>query len=156
MVINFDMDGTIYDFYSQPNWLEKLSNEDATAYAIGAPLCDMGQLKSELLELKELGCEINVITWASQNATEEFYKKIQETKINWLKQQGLAEVFNKIIVTSYGKPKSKALKKRKKMILFDDNPEVRAEWNTPKQRIAYDEKNIIGKLKEIKKELVIT
>lgn len=153
MVIVFDLDGTLYDLYSQPDWHEKLRREDASAYTQGGALCDTCELKKELIELKKYGCEINVVTWIAKNATKKFHKKIRKAKVKWLRQQGLAEVFDKIIVTAYGLPKNKVVKKHRKMVLFDDNPEVREIWNTPKQRISYDEKNIIDVLQGIKKEL---
>ena len=40
----FDMDGTIADFYSVDNWLEKIINEDTSPYAEAKPLFDSDEM----------------------------------------------------------------------------------------------------------------
>ena len=43
--INFDMDGTLADFYGVDNWLEYLVNKDAYPYAAAKPLMNMSLTK---------------------------------------------------------------------------------------------------------------
>ena len=38
ITINFDMDGTIADFYGVENWLDYLMEEDTHPYAVAEPL----------------------------------------------------------------------------------------------------------------------
>ena len=38
ITINFDLDGTLADFYGVENWLEYLEAEDTTPYAVAEPL----------------------------------------------------------------------------------------------------------------------
>ena len=68
--INWDMDGTIANLYSVPNWLEKLRAEDPSPYLEADPMCDMKKLAETLNLLKSAGWEINIITWLSMNSSE--------------------------------------------------------------------------------------
>ena len=42
--INFDMDGTLCDFYGVENWLEYLVARDATPYAVAKTLLPLSAL----------------------------------------------------------------------------------------------------------------
>lgn len=46
--INWDMDGTIANLYSVPDWLEKLRAEDPSPYLDADPMCDMKNLPKRL------------------------------------------------------------------------------------------------------------
>ena len=67
--INFDMDGTLADFYGVDNWLEYLVNKDAYPYAAAKPLVNMSVLARYLNRLQRNGYEINIISWLAKNSS---------------------------------------------------------------------------------------
>ena len=61
--IYFDMDGTVYPLYQQPDWLERITTrEDATAYAADETCVDAAALQEVCLDLIAKGYNIGVIT----------------------------------------------------------------------------------------------
>ena len=86
--INWDMDGTIANLYSVPNWLDKIRSKDVAPYLEAAPMCDMKKLAEVLNLLKSAGWEINVITWLSMNSSEEYKDAVREAKLAWLNKWG--------------------------------------------------------------------
>lgn len=50
--INFDMNGTLADFYGVDGWLEYLMNKDAYPYAVAKPLVNMSALARYLNRLQ--------------------------------------------------------------------------------------------------------
>lgn len=148
-VIMFDMDGTVYDLYGQPNWLNKLEAEDVTAYTDGAPLVNLRELEKVCQALINKGFEIGVITWLAKNGSKRFNRNTAETKKMWVKNN--MPYVTKFTAQEYGTPKQKALNKSVKFaVLVDDNKEVREMWNTPKQRKSIDANlDIIAKLWEL-------
>lgn len=145
----FDMDGTVYDLYGQPNWLKKLEAEDVTAYTDGAPLVNLRELEKVCRALIEKGFEIGVITWLAKNGSKRFHHNTAETKKTWV--QNNMPYVTRFTAQEYGTPKQNALDKSIKFaVLVDDNKEVREMWNTPKQRKSIDaNSDIIAKLWEL-------
>ncbi|MBQ3641726.1 hypothetical protein II906_07380 [bacterium] len=139
--INFDMDGTLVDFYGVENWLEYLINHDATPYAVAKPLLNLSALARKLNALQRAGYEINIISWLAKNSTEEFDEIVTETKKKWLKKHLPSVNWNKITIVAYGIDKSTL----GNGILFDDEEPNRKMWGEG----AYDVNNILGILKEI-------
>ena len=139
--INFDMDGTLCDFYGVENWLEYLINRDATPYAVAKPLLNLSALARKLNALQREGYEINIISWLAKNSTEEFDKIVTETKKKWLKKHLPSVNWNKITIVAYGIDKSTL----GNGILFDDEEPNRKMWGEG----AYDAHNIMGVLKEV-------
>lgn len=139
--INFDMDGTLCDFYGVENWLEYLINRDATPYAVAKPLLNLSALARKLNALQRAGYEINIISWLAKNSTEEFDKIVTETKKKWLKKHLPSVNWNKITIVAYGVDKSTL----GNGILFDDEEPNRKMWGEG----AYDVHNILEILKEI-------
>ena len=140
-VINFDMDGTLCDFYGVENWLEYLINRDATPYAVAKPLLNLSALARKLNALQREGYEINIISWLAKNSTEEFDKIVTETKKKWLKKHLPSVNWNKITIVAYGIDKSTL----GNGILFDDEEPNRKMWGEG----AYDAHNILEVLKEV-------
>ena len=140
-VINFDMDGTLCDFYGVENWLEYLINRDATPYAVAKPLLNLSALARKLNALQREGYEINIISWLAKNSTEEFDKIVTETKKKWLKKHLPSVNWNKITIVAYGIDKSTL----GNGILFDDEEPNRKMWGEG----AYDVHNIMEVLKEV-------
>ena len=139
--INFDMDGTLCDFYGVENWLEYLINHDATPYAVAKPLLNLSALARKLNALQREGYEINIISWLAKNSTEEFDKIVTETKKKWLKKHLPSVNWNKITIVAYGIDKSTL----GNGILFDDEEPNRKMWGEG----AYDAHNIMEVLKEV-------
>lgn len=139
--INFDMDGTLADFYGVENWLEYLMNKDAYPYIAAKPLVNMSILARYLNRLQRNGYEINIISWLSKNSNEEFDKIVTEAKKKWLKKHLPSVNWNKITIVAYGVNKSTL----GNGILFDDEEPNRNMWGEG----AYDVHNILSVLKEI-------
>ena len=139
--INFDMDGTLCDFYGVENWLEYLINRDATPYAVAKPLLNLSALARKLNALQRAGYEINIISWLAKNSTEEFDEIVTETKKKWLKKHLPSVNWNKITIVAYGIDKSTL----GNGILFDDEEPNRKMWGEG----AYDVHNILEILKEV-------
>lgn len=139
--INFDMDGTLADFYGVENWLEYLMNKDAYPYIAAKPLVNMSILARYLNRLQRNGYEINIISWLSKNSNEEFDKIVTEAKKKWLKKHLPSVNWNKITIVAYGVNKSTL----GNGILFDDEEPNRNMWGEG----AYDVHNILEVLKKI-------
>ena len=139
--INFDMDGTLCDFYGVENWLEYLVAHDATPYAVAKPLLNLSALARRLNRLQREGYEINIISWLAKNSTEEFDKIVTETKKKWLKKHLPSVNWNKITIVAYGIDKSTL----GNGILFDDEEPNRKMWGEG----AYDVDNILGVLSQV-------
>ncbi len=139
--INFDMDGTLANFYGVDGWLECLINGDATPYAIAKPLFNFSALARRLNALQRNGYEICVISWLAKNSTTDFDTKVAEIKKEWLKKHLPSVKWDKITIVPYGTPKSTC----GEGILFDDEEPNRKEW----KGIAYNVENILEVLKKL-------
>jgi len=139
--INFDMDGTLADFYGVENWLAYLMNRDAYPYEVAKPLVNMSVLARYLNRLQRKGYEINIISWLAKNSTEDFDKIVTQAKEKWLKKHLPSVNWNNITIVPYGIDKSTL----GNGILFDDEAPNRNMWGEG----AYDVHNILGVLKEI-------
>ena len=128
MIICFDLDGTIADLYSVPNWLEKLESEDASPYAEAAPLVDMERLREILLALSAQGYEIRVISWLAKNASKEFKAAVRKAKREWLERHNFP--CDKAHMVAYGTNKASCVRKATdSAILIDDDRDVRDGWH---------------------------
>lgn len=139
--INFDMDGTLADFYGVSGWLEYLMNNDPYPYKNAKPLLNMAALARILNRLQRNGYEINIISWLAKNSNEDFDKIVTETKKKWLKKHLPSVNWNNITIVPYGVDKSTL----GTGILFDDEERNRNMWGAG----AYDVDNILGVLKAI-------
>ena len=140
----FDMDGTIADLYAVENWLPKLRAEDASPYMEAAVMLNMSLLARYLNKLQKLGYGIGIISWASKDSTYEYNRQVTEAKHEWLKIHLGSVTFNEILITPYGVPKEIWMNTAND-ILFDDNAEIRNEWNGD----AYEPADILAVLKEL-------
>lgn len=139
--INFDMDGTLCDFYGVEGWLDDLNNYNTRPYAVAKPLINLSILARYLNKLREKGYTINIISWLSKTSTAEFDKAVTQVKLEWLKKHLKSVKFDNINIISYGTPKQNY----GKGILFDDETKNRDNWCG----LAYDEKNILQILKNL-------
>lgn len=147
--IYFDMDGTVADLYNSENWLNKLRNEEPGAFRFLKPMVNMDALASVCYQLMQQGYSFGIITWLPMDASYEYEKVCEEEKKDWAEEY--MPWVSEFYAQSYGVPKQYAPSKRAmEMILVDDNSEVRAMWNTEKQRKSIDATgNIIEELKKL-------
>ena len=132
MTIYFDMDGTIADFYSVPNWLDCLINEDVTPYLIARPLVNMSHLARLLNKVQRQGIKIGIISWGSKNATNDFDNRIVAAKSKWLIQHMPSVKWDEIHITHYGRDKWEESDQNENSILFDDEEKNRHAWKNEK------------------------
>ena len=139
--INFDMDGTLCDFYGVEGWLDDLDNYNTRPYEIAKPLLNLSVLARYLNKLQSKGYTINIISWLSKASTADFDERVTRVKLEWLKKHLKSVKFDNITIISYGTPKQNF----GKGILFDDETKNRDSW----VGLAYDEKNILEILKSL-------
>lgn len=127
MVIWFDMDGTLANLYSVPNWLEALRNYDPTPYREAVVMHNMSRLARYLNAVRAAGYEIGIISWLSKVSTPEYDTAVTAAKLAWLNQHLHSVEWDEINIVPYGTPKTSfALTMRD--ILFDDEEKNREEW----------------------------
>jgi FMN phosphatase YigB (HAD superfamily) len=127
--IYFDLDGTLYDLYSMPNWLERITTlADATTYASeDALLVDMVRLHEVLYTLIDKGYSVGVVSWLAGGASSDYDKAVRKVKKEWIKK--FLPMATEIHIVKYGTPKHRIINQREDAILVDDNAEVREMWN---------------------------
>lgn len=139
--INFDMDGTLADFYGVENWLQYLIERNPFPYETAKPLVNMSALARRLNTLQRKGYKVNVISWLAKNSTTDFDEAVTEAKKRWLQKHLPSVHWDNINIVGYGTPKNTI----GCGILFDDEEPNRNMWGEG----AYDAHNILGVLKEI-------
>lgn len=139
--INFDMDGTIADFYGVTNWLEYLQNGDAFPYEVAKPLLNMNSLARILNRLQRNGYKICIISWLSKNSSDEYDEMVKNAKMKWLQTHLKSVSFDETNIVRYGTPKNAI----GCGILFDDEEQNRNTWGEG----AYDVHNILKILKAL-------
>lgn len=127
MIIWFDMDGTIADFYSVDNWLKKIQNYDPSPYRDAAALVNLSRLARQLNKLQAKGIEVGIISWGSKDSTDSFLSQVRQEKINWLSRHLKSVHFNEVFIVDYGTSKN-LFRRNENDILFDDNKTIRNEW----------------------------
>lgn len=150
--IAFDMDGTIYDLYSQEGWLNSLKSEKAEIFLTGKPMVDLVELKEVCQKLQNQGWTIGVITWLPMDSTLYYQEECTRAKEKWLEGSGL-DFFQFFKAQPYGEDKKRGLPFRAEWnILVDDNKEVRAEWEINERYTTINaEGDIIAELKKLLK-----
>lgn len=144
ITITFDMDGTIADFYSVPNWLDYLIAEDTTPYEVAQPLIRLSALAKRLNNLQKQGYKIAVCSWLSKSGSVEYNKAVTEVKIKWLEKHLPSVHWDEINIIPYGTPKQRYCRSVDD-ILFDDESQNRNAWTGQ----AYAETEIFKVLSQI-------
>ena len=148
-VLVFDMDGTIANLFGVDNWEPRLRNCDPTPYAEATPIWDMEVLVAVLNVLKTLGWRIAVTSWLAMDSTKAYDDEVKRAKLEWLAKHHFP--FDEIHLVGYGTPKSTCTEHLGGVqFLFDDNAEVRREWESKPNRFSVDAtNNIMEKLFEL-------
>lgn len=125
--IYFDLDGTLYDLYNQPRWLERITVDyDATAYAADALLVDHADFSDTLNALVAKGYRVGVVSWCAGDNPPKWYDgAVRSVKRAWVKK--FIPQATEVHIVKYGTPKSRVVSDRDGM-LIDDNTEVLASW----------------------------
>lgn len=135
----FDMDGTLYDLYNIPGWLELLQLEEPGIFQHGQPMYNSFFIRQAILALIAHGWQVGVITWAPKGVAEEepFFIETKRAKQEWLRRH-YPELLENFYCLPYGESKSVCAcdhwKERSLdpdmgvQILVDDNMLVRDEW----------------------------
>ena len=148
-MICFDLDGTLADLYSVPDWLEKLYNEDPTPYTEAKPLYDMNYLNSILRALIEQGWEVRIISWLAKGSTSSYKDATRKAKLDWLERHNFP--YSTAHFVAYGTTKADCVRhKAETAILIDDNKKVRQGWHLG-ETIDPTTENLFKKLKELLK-----
>ena len=124
--IYFDLDGTLYDLYSIPDWLPRLRAHDPMTYYDGKPKVDLDALNHLLEQFTAKGIIIGVISWCSIDGTRWYNAATRAIKRTWVKEN--IPCVTEIHVTKYGTPKHK-IANIKNSILIDDDSDVRRNWD---------------------------
>jgi FMN phosphatase YigB (HAD superfamily) len=147
--IIFDLDGTLYDLYSIPDWEKKLRQEKENIFLEGKTFLN-DDFYEIIEELRNLGFTFDVATWLPMFATKQYEEKCKKEKEQWIRKN--LKFINNIYIDSYGIPKQKMVKEKSSlMILIDDNIDVCKNWETKKQR---KYKNVNNNLIQILEEIL--
>lgn len=139
--INFDMDGTLADFYGVENWLQYLIDSNPFPYEVAKPLVNMSVLARRLNSLQRKGYKVNVISWLAKNSNADFDKAVTTAKVKWLRKHLPSVHWDNINIVGYGTPKNTI----GCGVLFDDEEPNRKMWGEG----AYDAHNILEVLKSL-------
>lgn len=127
----FDMDGTIYDLYKIPGWLDALR-----ACEMGIFSCDdmarksLPRIREAVRALVAEGWAVGVITWAPMGIEMDTpaFEDCLEAKYQWLKRN-FPELLERFYCVQYGDPKQDWVEDDSILnILVDDNKLVREDW----------------------------
>ena len=144
VTINFDMDGTLCNFYGVENWLEYLEAEDTTPYAVAEPLLRFSTLARKLNSLQRAGYKLAIISWLSKSGSEKYNEAVTEIKKAWLKKHLPSVNWDRVTIVPYGTPKQMFCETEND-ILFDDEERNRNNWTGT----AFDVNNIMEELKKL-------
>ena len=151
-VLYFDMDGTIADLYNSENWLSKIQNHQPVFENLEEmPWWATAKKLIRVLKM-EFGYEVGVITWTPMDTTAEYEAIARHEKNMWLGEHA-EEIFDFVTFQRYGTPKELSMRDNYQQglhILFDDNHEVRAEWEQT-FKPAYDAKDMVNVLRTLLK-----
>lgn len=124
--IYFDLDGTIFDLYGVPNWLERLRAEDATPYLEAEPLVDLIKLADLIKQLQAVNIKIGVISWLAKDSSKHYKNLVRAAKREALKR--IQVEFDEVHLVQYGTPKHKVARNQEFRILIDDDENVVKDW----------------------------
>jgi hypothetical protein len=128
----FDMDGTLADLYSVPDWLPRLRAKDPTPYEDAVPLVDMGKLDDAIRRLQNAGWHVGVVSWLSKVSDDGYSRAVSASKRLWLLRH--RPTLDEINFVSYGVAKQTAVAHRRDAILVDDEPQNIRAWSDERSR----------------------
>lgn len=126
MIIWFDMDGTIADFYGVNGWLEDLQAENVRPYKEAKPLFNFSSFAKTLHRLQKMGYAIGIVTWGSKTASKAFNDAVATAKSEWLRKHLPSVEWDAFQFMPYGTNKN--MVNTGADILFDDEERNRNSW----------------------------
>lgn len=120
-VVYLDMDGTIANLYNQPNWLERLNNEDKDIFKECEPMVEPEKLLS-LYPPKAY--ELRICSMTPKHASAGYCKNVVAQKNEWLNQY--FPFIKHRVYLPYGNNKN--LRNSRNHILIDDNETIRNNY----------------------------
>ena len=123
----FDLEGTLSDLFSVPNWRERLAARDSTPYRVARPLCPLESLRERLTRYHAAGYKLGIISWCSMGGDESFDEAVKTAKIDWLKEDQKNKYKQVEHIKTYGTPKHHNMKRGDILVDYDSN--LRAQWN---------------------------
>jgi hypothetical protein len=151
MKIYFDMDGTIADLYSSPDWLSKLQAYDPEPYATARPLVNLALLARRIHQVQKKGHQVGIISWLSKESTYDYNQAVTQAKLDWLRRHLPSVSFDSIDIIPYGQPKWELAEGNCQNILFDDERRNNVEWMCHYCGYAYTPDKIFEIIKELLK-----
>ena len=127
MTFVFDMDGTLFDLYGVEDWLPQLRAEDTSPYLAAKPMINFNLLTRYLNRIQRAGHKIMVVSWTSKESSPEYHSQVAWAKFKSLRRHLPSVHWDAIIFANYGTEKS-TLVKDSKAFLFDDDENVRTNW----------------------------
>lgn len=135
----FDMDGTLYDLYNIPNWLEKIEDSQPWVFYNGCPMYNPYRIRQAIKVLMAYGWDVGVVTWAPKDVdpAEEFFAAVEETKLAWIRKY-YPELAHNFHCLPYGESKREFVYENfcrtsligGAQVLVDDNRMIRDDWDT--------------------------
>lgn len=130
--LNFDMDGTVYNLYDIPAWLDALRNDEMDIFGCD----DMGRkslsrIREAVRALIDEGWTVGVITWAPMGVEmgSITFSECELEKTSWIERNFPEIPLDRVIVAEYGTPKHELVENPTALnILVDDNKLVREAW----------------------------
>lgn len=147
------MDGTIADLYNEENWLNDIMAHDVKPFVNAKPM-HLAEIIKELewLKGKEVAT-VEVCTWTPKNVSDQYCTDVAVAKMHWLQAHGMWNLLSDFMAIPYGTSKLVGASVKGLNILFDDNAEVRKEFDTGHNCISFPETEILSVLKLLRKIL---
>ncbi len=117
-----DMDGTIADLYSLPQWLDRIQNESEGLFLEPSPLITEDRFYSIFPKDKY---NVKILTMLPLGATKEYEEVVKQEKLAWLSVH-FPSLVDKVIFKRYGHNKN--IKGSHSALLIDDNDKIRETW----------------------------
>ena len=124
-----DMDGTFADLYGVNGWLDDLVNLRTRPYAEAKPIYNMVDFLLLLVELKQRGWKIGIISWLSKDSDAEYNERVTKAKKEWLLSWCMDIVLDKVLIVPYGQCKADICRQFGYGILADDEEQNRNAWD---------------------------
>ena len=127
MTFVFDMDGTLFNLFGVENWLPQLRAEDTSPYLAAKPMINFSLLARYLNRIQRAGHKIMVVSWTSKESSPKYHSQVAWAKFKSLRRHLPSVHWDAIIFANYGIETS-TLVKDSKAFLFDDDEDVRTNW----------------------------
>ena len=109
-------------------WLD-IEAQRTRPYEVARCLYNVYELFEILVELREVGYKIGIISWSSKAHDKTFDKRVANVKNEWLYMHCLDIVIDKVLVTAHGIKKADTCRPYGYGVLVDDEEKNRKDWD---------------------------